>query len=388
MSEQIPLGQSEGERREFKGKDVLRHLPNVSREVVGMLNATGGEIWIGLAEEQGRAARVEAIDNATRELTRLRDHFTDAIEPSPTSSEIVVERVPFEDKGDLLKVRVKPVPRRAPYALREGTARHFIKRFHDRLRPMSREEIFNTTAQPDHPHDAALGKIRTARERHRNKQTFWLRIQPVGDVDLRLGRDFREYFTNPVKTENRTAGWNFVDSDTIFEARPNEIRHGRAGETYIQVFRDGAIEFTMPIINLYWKSTGGLGNTEVNEVWPYALLEFPASVFRLAATIYRERECHMDTVIADLALFGIKGWTLRPHSPVSFGYKLARPRRFEEAEIVSAEPLSFSMEEVINQPDRCAFRLVRRVYEAFEYFEDEMPMEFNKESGRLILQGA
>ncbi len=388
MTEQIPLGQPESERREFKGRDVLKHLPNVSREVVGMLNAAGGEIWIGLAEEQGRAARVEAIDNATREVTRLRDHFTDAIEPSPTSSEIAVERVPFEDKGDLLKVRVKPIPRRVPYALREGTARHFIKRIHDRLRPMSREEIFNTTAQPDHARESALRKIRATRERQQDKETFWLRIQPVGDAELRLGRDFREYFTNPLKTENRAAGWNFVDSDTVFEARPNEIRHGRAGETCIQVFRGGAIEFTMPIINFYWKTTGGLGNTEANEIWPYALLEFPASVFRLAATIYREREFHVEAVIADLALFGIKGWTLRPHSPVSFGYKLARPRLFEEEEIVSAEPLSFSLDEVINEPDRCAFRLVRRVYEAFGFFEDEMPTEFNRESGRLILQGA
>ena len=83
MNDPIPLGQPEGERLEFKGRDVLRHLSNVSREVVAMLNASGGDIWIGLVEEQGRAVRVEAIENPAREINRLRDHFSDAIEPSP-----------------------------------------------------------------------------------------------------------------------------------------------------------------------------------------------------------------------------------------------------------------------------------------------------------------
>ncbi len=389
MNDPIPLGQPEGERLEFKGRDVLRHLSNVSREVVAMLNASGGDIWIGLVEEQGRAVRVEAIENPAREINRLRDHFSDAIEPSPTSSEIVVDPVAFQDKGMLLKVRVKPKSGRRPYALREGTARHFIKRVHDRLRPMSREEVFSATTQKDPAREAASHKILAVREQYRLNETFWLRIQPVGDSELRLSKDFREYFTNPTRTGNRVAGWNFVDPNKEFEATPSEVRNGRDGEACVRVFRDGAVELTMPIINLYWKSTGGLGNGEANEIWPYVLLEYPVSIFRLAATIYRERGFQAEVVFGDLALFGIKRWTLRPYSPVSWNYKLATPRRFEEGEeIVSVQPLSFSFEEVLNEPDRCAFRLVYRVYEAFGLFEEDMPTEFNRDTGRLILQEA
>jgi hypothetical protein len=61
MSRRIPLGETESQKLEFKGKDALKHLPNVSRAVVAMLNTAGGDIWIGLGEEQGRAVRVDAI---------------------------------------------------------------------------------------------------------------------------------------------------------------------------------------------------------------------------------------------------------------------------------------------------------------------------------------
>jgi hypothetical protein len=118
MSERIPLGEPETERREFKSRDVLKHLPNVSREVVGMLNSIGGDIWIGLAEEHGRATGVETIENAAREVNRLRDHLVDAIEPSPTSREVVVEQISHRDMGHVLKIHVNPTRGRGPYASR------------------------------------------------------------------------------------------------------------------------------------------------------------------------------------------------------------------------------------------------------------------------------
>lgn len=388
MSERIPLGEPETERREFKGRDALRHLPNVSREVVGMLNSAGGDIWVGLAEDHGRAAGIETIENAAREVNRLRDHLVDAIEPSPTSREVVVEQISHRDMTHVLKIHVNPTPGRGPYALREGTARHFIKRVHDRLRPMSREEIFHLTGHLDKAHGIALRKMASAREQQQNKKVFWLRIQPIGEAELRLAKDYREYFVNPLKTGNRISGWNFVDPYGHFEARPDLVRKGRKGETCVEIFRDGAVQLTMPTINLYWKTTGWLGDAQPNEIWPYTLLEFPASIFRLASTIYREHKFDAQEALADLALFGVRGWTLRPFSPVSFGYKLAKPQPFDKDEIIAPEPLGLSLTEVEEAPDRCAFRLVRRIYEAFGLFEEEMPTEFDRDSGRLILPGA
>jgi hypothetical protein len=238
---------------------------------------------------------------------------------------------------------------------------------------MSREEIFHVSGHLDEAHRIALRKIASAREQQQNRKVFWLRIQPIGEAQIQLARDYREYFVNPLKTGNRVSGWNFVDPYGEFEARPDVVRKGRDGEICVEIFRDGAVQLTMPIINLYWKTTGWLGDAQPNEIWPYTLLEFPASIFRLASTIYREHQFDAQEILADLALFGVKGWTLRPFSPVSFGYKLAKPRPFEKDEIVAAEPLTFSLTEVEEGPDRCAFRLVRRVYEAFGLFEEEMP---------------
>ena len=213
MSESIPLGQAESQRLEFKGKDALKHLPNVSREVVAMLNSGGGEIWIGLGEEHGRAVRIEPVENAEREISRLRDHLSDAIEPPPIAAEIHVETVSTaKTTVHVLRVSVKPSKERRPYDLREGTARHFLKRIDDRLRSMTREEIITLTKPALIPAAVKRSrKIENARKHQRNGENFWLRIQPVDDGNLELGKDFQVYFSDYQKTGNRNGGWNFVD---------------------------------------------------------------------------------------------------------------------------------------------------------------------------------
>jgi hypothetical protein len=144
----------------------------------------------------------------------------------------------------------------------------------------------------------------------------------------------------------------------------------------------------MPIINLYWKSADGQSRADAREIWPYCLLEYPTSVFRLASKIYAERHFESDNFLGDLALFGVRGWTLRPFSPVSFGYKLAKPKPFENYEIVLDEPATFTYEQIVGKPDRCAFRLITQIYWKFGLWEEDMPTEFNQDTGRLVLPGA
>jgi hypothetical protein len=354
-----------------------------------MLNSGGGEIWIGLGEERGRAVRVEAVEHEDRELNRLRDHFSDAIEPSPVSGEIRVEPIFTENHETILRVRVDPHSKRRPYALLEGTARHFLKRVEDRLRPMSREEVIRPQISADPVRTRATQKILQAREQQQNANKFWLRIQPLGGGELKLTKDFQDYFSNPAKTGNRDAGWNFIDPYQHMEReRDGSIRFGEPDGILVRVFGDGAIEFTMPIMNLYWKSASGINEALGKEIWPYCLLEYPASVFRLARAIYIERDLEADNFLADVALFGLRGWTLRPHSPMSFAYKgLAKPKPLDADEIVSSQPLDFTREQMVESPDRCAFRLVKRIYEAFGLYEENMPEEFNQESGTLALPG-
>jgi len=66
-------GKDENDRREFKEAEALRRPANIGREVVGFLNAGGGDIWIGVEEKEGRAVGFQQIADIDRSLISLRD---------------------------------------------------------------------------------------------------------------------------------------------------------------------------------------------------------------------------------------------------------------------------------------------------------------------------
>ena len=118
------------------------------------------------------------------------------------------------------------------------------------------------------------------------------------------------------------------------------------------------------------------------------LLEYPVSAFRLARVFLEESRTSVGVnILADLAFFGIRGWKLRPGSIVGNRSRFNDPIEYPEAEedLTWTKPLIFHLGELMKEPDRCGFRLVRRVYEAFGYREDEMPREYDRESDRLVL---
>ena len=49
------------------------------------------------------------------------------------------------------------------------------------------------------------------------------------------------------------------------------------------------------------------------------------------------------------------------------------------------KPLTFQRDEILDEPDRCGFRLVAQVYDRFEYWEKDIPQEFDRERGRLCV---
>lgn len=71
---------------------------------------------------------------------------------------------------------------------------------------------------------------------------------------------------------------------------------------------------------------------------------------------------------------------------VDFMVELAGVRILLEVEdMLLHQPHPFSVRELVDEPDRCAFRIVREVYQAFGYTEDKIPAEFDRETGRLEL---
>jgi hypothetical protein len=390
VNTQIPIGQRENLKLEFKGREVLRHLASVGRAVVAMLNSEGGDVWIGLREADGVAVNLEPIHNAEQEIKRLRDHLNDSIEPSPGPHEIEFETIEEPGGGAVLRLRIQPGSHSGPRDLREGAARLFIRRVGDSVRPMSHEEIasrfMDQRSRRDDRASEANQKMLRARDSWLSKgRALWVRIQPLNDLEIRFRSedDYRKYFVDPLATGNRTTGWNFVNPYERIRREGGALFHGTEGHG-VRIYRDGAIEFTVAIENLYWKSASGRPDADAKEIWPFCLLEYPISIFRLASTLYRDHAPkRFGTVLGDMALFGLQGWTLRPYSPRSFEYKLHNPKPFPEENLLLPKPLRFQRDEIFDEPDRCGFRLVGQVYDRFEYWEKDIPQEFDRDSGRL-----
>ena len=116
MAEKIPLGKKENLHQEFKGREALKRPDVIAREVVAMLNAQGGVVWVGLRAECDRAVQVEPVLRAERERRRLRDYLVDTIEPSPAGDEVAVDVV-AADRGEILHIEARPKPDRLPLLL-------------------------------------------------------------------------------------------------------------------------------------------------------------------------------------------------------------------------------------------------------------------------------
>ena len=118
------------------------------------------------------------------------------------------------------------------------------------------------------------------------------------------------------------------------------------------------------------------------------LLEYPVSVLRLASTLLKMTGAPTDDgrFVIRLALSGLRGWKLGPHSPESLSFQVCSYRQFQEDD-PDVEPnlLVRGCEEIIKEADRCAFSLVRSIYEAFGYEEDKIPVEFDRTTKRLVL---
>jgi hypothetical protein len=320
---------------------------------------------------------VEPVAGAEGERRRLRDYLVDTIEPSPAGGEVHVEVISAAPEGEILRIAVRPGQSRFYAHLKEG-GRWFLIRVSDRIRPLTREEIFSVAHMADAAREHAFRKILEERKRvqEAGRGLLWLALKPIREIQIDVQDPrLRDYLLDPGLTGNRRSGWNF----STFEERP--LLKGRKLVTSeddprrVEIRRDGQLSFSVSLEALNWRRLPG-------EIWPPALLEYPISAVRMACEIYKGCLEPDDEVIADLALIRLHGWTLRRGSPRSFGLAKA----FVEADdFLLEKPLIFSCKDVVQEPDRCGARLLERLYEAFGYSRDALPPEFNQESGRLIL---
>jgi len=384
------LGRREDQHLELKSKGALDEPSNIARAVVGMLNAGGGEIWIGVEEADGVAVAIEPVQDPGREEGRLRDYLVDVVDPSPTADEVSIEPMPVGADPALLVVKVKPAGGpmgRKPYALRKGGGWHFLRRMGSRNHSMSRLEIFGEAVRrgDDPAVEDAIRGLEEARKRVQNegKTGLWLGLQPAPTLHLDTQEDrFQQMVLDPSATANRRAGWHFARSSSQPKLTKEGIEWGIRSEvtgdeiSRVEVRGSGAAYFWVALEELHWKG-------EPREIWPTKLLEYPISAFRIARVAYDGHLEPEDWVAADLALLGVGGWGLRKGTPGDF-FLANQLARLEEADL-TWEPVVFAFHEIDEAPDRCGYRLVRRVYQAFGLRETAMPRQYDPENGRLIL---
>ncbi len=393
-----PLGKRESLTLEFKEAEALKVPANVAREVVAFLNGKGGEIWIGVTEVDGVATEVEGIPDPRAQRDRLQDVLVDLVEPSPTiGSEVEIDVAPFP--GDplraLLRVVVQP-GRRGPYALLRQTSRAYLVRTGSRLRPMTREEValgFREAAT-DEEMASRVGRevVRHLRSCAEDGDAgLRVLVRAVGEVELHLEKERLEpLFRDPRRTGNRPLGWNFTSSQFGELRRFRQgARHGyRFGERdsvqWTEVSAGGDVEFAAGLERLKWQGPA-------RSLWPLALLEFPVSLARLVRTLYEDFAATPPgpdaRVVLGLGLFQIGNWTLAPGSPNSIAFLMQKPRVYSGADAFLGEPVVVPWKEMHATPDRCAFHLVRQVYQAFGYEEQDIPREYDPVAGRLTFPG-
>lgn len=367
-----PVDRPEGSKLEFKAAEVLSG-DRLARDVAAFLNADGGELWIGIADDRS----VVGVQDAASKCRSALDQLVDRIEPRPTS-EITIDVVPWEDK-ELIRVGVTPTSARRPYAVRVKDGYQFPVRVGDRVRPLGfaeiRDVILNAAgaaARQKEAVDTAVQEVVRARERLRGTERLALRLVPVPAMSVSLKTaDARRLFRDPAATGNRSSGWSFVNP----YADPVPLARGWKGgilDATVTVGEHGQVDLDLPLQALFWKG-------EPKELFPFALIEHPVAVLRLAKELYAAADAS-HVVVADLVLFGLRGWKLGQGSPRSIGYRLRPMREYGENDFEEA-PLQLTAGEIVAAPDRCAWRLLARVWRAFGYTEEQIPTEFTADGG-------
>ena len=378
------LGKAESDRLEFKQKEALTKPANIAREVVGFLNAKGGEIWIGVEEKDGRAVGLQSIADMDRSLISLRDHLIETIEPQYQTDE-----VKLDPKDGLIHVTVKK-GKSPPYAQRDG-GRRFLIRVADRLREMSREEIGKEFGAESTDKDRAAEIAEKLRKDQASdaieRPQLWLRLEPTESLNLDFSAkptqdQFRIWLTDPTATGNRRSGWKFAHGYATPTFAVHLARHG--DDSYhmrTHITEEGHVTFAVDRESL---RIGGIIALRLD---PYALIEYPVSVFRLmAAILKRYADGHANLqVVAGLVISGILGWSLQP-SPREPVRLLGEQEGFGDS-VLALDParLVFTADDFRENPDRCGLRLVHYIYREFGFGNHAIPPEFDQTQGRLLL---
>jgi hypothetical protein len=154
----------------------------------------------------------------------------------------------------------------------------------------------------------------------------------------------------------------------------------------VEIREQGGFEFRLHLMAL--ESAEALPVGASRTINPLKLSEYLVSAFRISKAVYTDKVATLGEpppeIVVDLLLVGLEGAVLmrrRGRVDPEENPVYEEGREFS----LAGGPLVFGMQEVLEEPDRCGFRLMHKVYEAFGLRDEALPKEFDRKTGRLVL---
>lgn len=386
------IGERESQRLEFKAAELLRTPAGrrkLLRAIAGMLNAGGGQLLVGLREQDGALAGLDPLtDDDRKHEGSLRDALLDAIEPRIEPNECDLAWLPAPG-GSVLEIRVHPrqPPQHPPFCMRDGDSRIYLKRVGDRLRVMTYAEL-----QAGHPDqlaeqeswftkacEEAAGWFADAAKRP--SFLLVLGLQPLdGRKELRLPENAPELLNRPPDPIARPDGWSFV---TAFPGTGKWARGGKElasgydeqGYRQIRANHAGLFAFRTLLEHLQWDIPENWRRQRPDAagmLYPYALVETTVSLLRLAAELWKEH-LHDADLHAHLQMTHTKGWLLPHCGPHNLAYLHLDHWHKIDANTITSGPHRMPAESFRERADAFAHALLTDVYAEFDYDPKHIP---------------
>jgi hypothetical protein len=280
------------------------------------------------------------------------------------------------------------------YAQLKQSGWHFYVRAGARVRPLEYHEIAaRFGARVGAANDANVkGAEALIAQRSKslavNRHHLWVGLMPVwptaphGSERVALNvKAVDLWLSDPAATGNRSNGWTFANP-YVSPVHSHRKVMLSGGQTRLELHADGLVSFTAALERLVWSDAKDL-------LANAPLCEFPTSLARLVRTLIATPSVCQEpprSLFMDIAMTGAKGWKLSRFDPLR---QVPMPWHVktcsDDGDLTWPEPLQFDAAEVADNPDRCAMRLVDRVYQAFGFRDDELPDLFDRVTGKLVL---
>ncbi len=362
---------SERQNLEYKSKAYARNDENVRemlRDISSMANSYGGYIFLGIKEkddQSGLPVELVGIDEAEKERNRIFSSCLVNIEPRLSGLQIKV--INLDGEKSILVIFVSRSTR-APHMITfKGLNQFWIR--HDRQKSkMSVDEIREAFLKTEN----ILRDIQNFLQNRHTELLKEIDHQPyyiVGASPLLIKEDIIDVFDQQVRDllknppGQRREGWN-LDFGVRNDPRPTlwGLKIEIKGFKFVELFRNGYLQAAMNIQEeSFVKEQVRISGKDHSVLYPYPLVEYPVSFFRLLKSL-REHLGLEGPFVAFVSLLNIQGFGLRRWRPQAISYS-------HDLEIWGKQHLEIPPSQIatLSDPDKTAKSFIDRVWQAFGY---------------------